>query len=124
MITFIPRKYRLRCVQGRPHALHGAAIQRLGREGKGRGPEASFTARVFERLLGLGHVSIDTTNIYAEVDLETKVKMLAACQSFTPGIVPKTRWRDDPSPPRVRGLRRTLQHAGNRRAEAAGDHQG
>ncbi len=45
----------------------------------------------------LGHVSIDTTNIYAEVDLETKAKMLAACQSFTPGIVAKKRWRDDAS---------------------------
>jgi site-specific recombinase XerD len=45
----------------------------------------------------LGHVSIDTTNIYAEVDLETKAKMLAACQSFTPGTVPTKRWRDDAS---------------------------
>ena len=27
----------------------------------------------------LGHVSIDTTNVYAEVDLETKAQMLAAC---------------------------------------------
>jgi site-specific recombinase XerD len=45
----------------------------------------------------LGHVSIDTTNIYAEVDLETKAKMLAACHSFTPGTVPTRRWRDDAS---------------------------
>lgn len=45
----------------------------------------------------LGHVSIDTTNIYAEVDLETKARMLAACQSFTPRTVPAKRWRDDPS---------------------------
>jgi integrase/recombinase XerD len=29
----------------------------------------------------LGHVSIDTTNIYAEVDLEMKAKALAACDS-------------------------------------------
>ena len=43
----------------------------------------------------MGHVSIDTTNIYAEVDLETKARMLAACQSFTPGRVPAKRWRDD-----------------------------
>jgi integrase/recombinase XerD len=27
----------------------------------------------------LGHVSLDTTNIYAEIDLETKAKALAAC---------------------------------------------
>jgi site-specific recombinase XerD len=45
----------------------------------------------------LGHVSIDTTNVYAEVDLETKAKMLAACQSFTPGQARARRWRDDPT---------------------------
>jgi integrase/recombinase XerD len=27
----------------------------------------------------LGHVSLDTTNVYAEIDLETKAKALAAC---------------------------------------------
>jgi len=45
----------------------------------------------------LGHVSIDTTNIYAEVDLETKTRMLAACQSFGSSAAPEKRWRDDPS---------------------------
>jgi site-specific recombinase XerD len=44
----------------------------------------------------LGHVSIDTTNVYAEVDLETKAQMLAA-SSFTPARLPVRRWRDDPS---------------------------
>lgn len=28
----------------------------------------------------LGHVSLDTTNVYAEVDLEMKAKALAHCQ--------------------------------------------
>lgn len=28
----------------------------------------------------LGHVSLDTTNIYAEIDLETKARALAACE--------------------------------------------
>ena len=45
----------------------------------------------------LGHVSIDTTNVYAEVDLETKAQTMAACGSFTSGNVPTRRWRDDPS---------------------------
>jgi hypothetical protein len=45
----------------------------------------------------LGHVSIDTTNVYAEVDLETNAQMLAACGSFTSGKTPTRRWRDDPS---------------------------
>jgi integrase/recombinase XerD len=45
----------------------------------------------------LGHVSIDTTNVYAEVDLETKAQMPAACGSFTSGKTRTRRWRDDPS---------------------------
>src|SRR5260370_39529286 len=44
----------------------------------------------------LGHVSIDTTNVFAEVDLETKAQMLAACGSFPPSKAPRRRWRDDP----------------------------
>jgi integrase/recombinase XerD len=44
----------------------------------------------------LGHVSLETTNIYAEVDFETKAKALAKCE------VPDTkkisgRWRDQPA---------------------------
>lgn len=45
----------------------------------------------------LGHVSIDTTNIYAETDLETKAKALAACEA---GVDVKSRsgaWGKDPS---------------------------
>ena len=42
----------------------------------------------------LGHVSINTTNIYAEVDLEMKAKALARCE-----VVGKKKnnkhWRDD-----------------------------
>lgn len=45
----------------------------------------------------LGHVSIDTTNVYADVDLETKAQMLAACGSFASGKVTRRLWRDDPS---------------------------
>jgi len=45
----------------------------------------------------LGHVSIDTTNVYAEVDLETKAQMLATCGSFSSEKVARRRWRDDPS---------------------------
>jgi site-specific recombinase XerD len=43
----------------------------------------------------LGHVSLDTTNIYAEIDLETKSKALAKCEV---GEVPKpkSRWRENP----------------------------
>ena len=41
----------------------------------------------------LGHVSLTTTNVYAEVDLETKAKALSTCelQRAEPG----TRWRDN-----------------------------
>ncbi len=41
----------------------------------------------------LGHVSLDTTNIYAETDLALKAKALAACD---PGGGRRKRWRDDP----------------------------
>lgn len=43
----------------------------------------------------LGHVSLDTTNIYAETDLEMKAKALAMCEvSSEPKI--KKPWREDP----------------------------
>jgi len=44
----------------------------------------------------LGHVSIDTANMYAEVNLETTARMLAACGSFTSGKAPTRRRQDDP----------------------------
>lgn len=42
----------------------------------------------------LGHVSLDTTNVYAEVDLEMKVKALAHCEIFTPEQ--SRQWKDRP----------------------------
>lgn len=43
----------------------------------------------------LGHVSLDTTNVYAEIDLEMKAKALAKCEiNGSPKIKP---WREDPS---------------------------
>jgi site-specific recombinase XerD len=42
----------------------------------------------------LGHVSLDTTNVYAETDLDMKAKALGMCeQSQPPG---RKRWRDNP----------------------------
>jgi len=41
----------------------------------------------------LGHVSINTTNIYAEVDLEMKAKALACCDITNDK--PPTHWRDN-----------------------------
>lgn len=41
----------------------------------------------------LGHVSVDTTNIYAETDLETKAKALAHCEIRETRR--RKRWRDD-----------------------------
>ena len=43
----------------------------------------------------LGHVSIDTTNIYAEVDLEMKAKALAACEPASTATT--KRWRTEPA---------------------------
>lgn len=41
----------------------------------------------------LGHVSVDTTNIYAETDLEMKAKALACCE--VKETRRKKRWRED-----------------------------
>ena len=41
----------------------------------------------------LGHVSLDTTHIYAEIDLEAKAKALALCE--TASIAPERIWREN-----------------------------
>jgi integrase/recombinase XerD len=43
----------------------------------------------------LGHVSLNTTNVYAEIDLEMKAKALAKCQVAEPAKGTR-RWREDP----------------------------
>lgn len=45
----------------------------------------------------LGHVSLDTTNIYAETDLALKAKALAACDPGGGRRTAKRRWRHDAS---------------------------
>ena len=44
----------------------------------------------------LGHVSINTTNIYAEIDLDTKARALAACVPTT-HRARGTFWRNQPT---------------------------
>lgn len=44
----------------------------------------------------LGHVSLDTTNIYAEIDLETKAKALATCD-ISAGHRRTKPWRTQPA---------------------------
>ena len=44
----------------------------------------------------LGHVSLDTTNIYAEIDLEMKAKALAKCEVTNAGSSNR-HWREDPT---------------------------
>jgi integrase/recombinase XerD len=43
----------------------------------------------------LGHVSLETTNVYAETDLSMKAKALAACDVGTHRPT-KSKWREDP----------------------------
>ena len=43
----------------------------------------------------LGHVSLDTTNIYAEIDLEGKAEALAKC-NITNEVEPTKRWNKNP----------------------------
>ena len=41
----------------------------------------------------LGHVSLDTTNVYAEIDFETKAKAIACCDPAEPA--PSGHWKED-----------------------------
>ena len=43
----------------------------------------------------LGHVSMDTTHIYAEIDLAMKAKAVALCEAAEPG--PSRPWKEDKS---------------------------
>jgi integrase/recombinase XerD len=43
----------------------------------------------------LGHVSIDTTNIYAEVDLQRKAEVLAHSNALRTNLSNNKHWRDD-----------------------------
>ena len=43
----------------------------------------------------LGHVSLTTTNIYVEIDLETKARALAAC-AVSEETIHRKHWRDQP----------------------------
>ena len=40
----------------------------------------------------LGHASLDTTNVYAEIDLEIKAQALALCDAAEPG--PERPWKE------------------------------
>ena len=42
----------------------------------------------------LGHASLDTTNIYAEIDLKMKADALAKCE-VTESRKPRKRWTED-----------------------------
>jgi len=45
----------------------------------------------------LGHVSVDTANVYAETDLATRARVLAACDPGSGVTRIRSRWRDDPN---------------------------
>ena len=66
-----------------PHSLRHTAATHLLRAGVDQN-----TIRAW-----LGHVSIDTTNIYAETDLEMKAKVLARCE--VKETKPVRRWKED-----------------------------
>jgi integrase len=77
---FTPATIDRRCV------YLGQFLLRHGVTGPG---EDINTIRVW-----LGHVSLDTTNVYAEVDLEMKAKALAHCEIFTSGHA--SNWKELP----------------------------
>jgi site-specific recombinase XerC len=69
-----------------PHSIHrSAATDLLG------------TCADINTIRGwLCHVSLDTTNVYAEVDLQMKAKPLAKCD-ISKQSDPGKRWRDQPT---------------------------
>jgi hypothetical protein len=50
-----------------------------------------------ETVAWLGHVSIDTTNLYAEVDLQRKAEVLAHSNALHTTKSTGKHWRDDAS---------------------------
>ena len=73
-----------------PHTIRHTTASHLLRGGLLRGGVDINTVRAW-----LGHVSIDTTNIYADTDLETKAKALAKCE-ISDASKTKPRWRENP----------------------------
>jgi hypothetical protein len=59
----------------------------------GLGPSLSSLGACLTETAWLGHVSLETTNVYAEVDLEMKAKALALCNIGGPAR--PRRWRDN-----------------------------
>ena len=68
-----------------PHSIRHSTATHLLRSGVDIN-----TVRAF-----LGHASLNTTNIYAEIDLETKAQALAKCD-VTDGHKTRKRWAEDP----------------------------
>jgi hypothetical protein len=63
-----------------------------------RGPREPWLIGVNPIRAWLGHVSLETTNRYAEVDLEMKAKALATCAITDAKTTPtrsKADWRSD-----------------------------
>jgi site-specific recombinase XerD len=68
-----------------PHSIRHSTATHLLRAGVDIN-----TVRAF-----LGHASLNTTNIYAEIDLETKAQALAKCD-VTEDHKTRKRWAEDP----------------------------
>jgi len=68
-----------------PHSIRHSTATHLLRAGVDIN-----TVRAF-----LGHASLNTTNIYAEIDLETKAQALAKCD-VSEGHKTRKRWAEDP----------------------------
>ena len=86
VLTALPRCASMETKRVSPHSIRHTSATHLLRAGVDINTIRGW----------LGHVSLETTNIYAEVDFETKAKALAKCD------IPDTegghrRWRDQPA---------------------------
>lgn len=69
----------------------------------------------------LGHVSLGTTNVYAQVDLEMKAKALAHCEISGPQRDKQRNWRNDRD---LMNFLRSLQHVDGGTSIGIGERNG
>jgi hypothetical protein len=79
--------------RGRFRQTHAYATPEQRRERFSSAAQSELQAGSEGVVAWLGHVSLNTTNVYAEVDLEMKAKALATCE--VRGAVPQKHWKKD-----------------------------
>ena len=86
------------CIHSVPRKAISPLFAFHGRSGPGSAASQSAITLAFISIsirAWLGHVSLDTTNIHAEIDLDTKAQAIALCEAVEAG--PRRPWKDKPA---------------------------